>query len=65
VAYCYLGVEHGTTADVKLTASPGLLSLGPITVRGEVHGSNPVDTKPANNRATATCHALTGVLISC
>lgn len=64
-AYCYLGVEHGTSADITLTASPGLLTIGALTVRGEVYGSNPVDSKPANNRASATCHALTGIIVSC
>ena len=65
VAYCYLGVLHGTAADVRLTADPDLLSLGALTVRGEVYGSSPVDTKAANNLSSATCHALTGLIVSC
>lgn len=64
-AYCYLGVAHGTSADIKLTASPDLLTLGALTVRGEVYGSSPVDVKASNNKASATCHALTGIIVSC
>jgi uncharacterized repeat protein (TIGR01451 family) len=55
----------GATATVRYTAAPSLLLLGQFTTRAQRTQSTPTDPNTANDTATKTCTAVTGLLVSC
>ncbi|GAA1572458.1 DUF11 domain-containing protein [Kribbella sancticallisti] len=55
----------GATATRSFSADAALLSLGSLVATAERTQSTPDDSNPANDRATRTCTALTGLLVRC
>ncbi|MEV7660160.1 hypothetical protein AB0O39_39200 [Streptomyces anulatus] len=55
-------VNHGIRPTV--TAQFGLLTLGPFTATASITGTDP-DPQPGNNTTSATCTAVTGLIIVC
>ncbi|WP_027008327.1 DUF11 domain-containing protein [Conexibacter woesei] len=63
---CPVGaVANGTTTHVTFTVQYGLLSIGALTATSTLSAVTPTDSNAANDSSSATCHALTGPLISC
>jgi hypothetical protein len=63
---CPVGaLANGATTHVTFTAQYGLLSFGALTATATLSAVTPTDPNPANDSSSATCHALTGPLISC
>ncbi|HEY0447942.1 hypothetical protein [Actinophytocola sp.] len=58
-------LNNGQTKTVKFATNAGLLALGPFTTTAQRQQSTPADPDAANDRASKTCSALTGLLVSC
>ncbi|OKA06947.1 hypothetical protein ATP06_0218730 [Amycolatopsis regifaucium] len=58
-----LAVGAGATA--KFTVAAGLLTLGPVKTTAKIVQSSVTDPNTADNTASATCTAVTGLLLSC
>jgi hypothetical protein len=58
-------LASGASVTRRFATSAGLLTLGPLVASAERTQSTPADPNPANDRATRTCTALTGLLVSC
>ncbi|MER8046962.1 hypothetical protein [Streptomyces sp. NPDC094032] len=58
------GIPVGQGIRPTVTAQIGALALGPLTATATITGTDP-DPDPANNIATVTCTALTGLVIVC
>lgn len=58
-------LPSGASTTVSFTTSAGLLTLGSLTTTATRQASTPADPNAANDKASVTCHALTGLLISC
>jgi Domain of unknown function DUF11 len=61
----FASLAVGATATAKFTATVGLLSLGSFPTTVKLVSSTPADSNPANNSATVSCGAVTGLLVSC
>ncbi|WDN57575.1 DUF11 domain-containing protein (plasmid) [Streptomyces clavuligerus] len=60
------GLAPGASTTRQITVPVGILSLGtPYTVTATRTTSAPTDPNPANDRASRTCTATTGLIISC
>ncbi|MFD9890183.1 hypothetical protein ACFWY9_12645 [Amycolatopsis sp. NPDC059027] len=55
----------GSSKNLRFTASLGVLTLGSFTTTAKILSSFPADPNAANNSASRTCTALTGLIISC
>jgi len=55
----------GGTATAKFTAEVGLLAIGSFTTSVQRQQSSPDDSNPANDSASKTCSALTGLIVNC
>jgi hypothetical protein len=55
----------GASTTVRFSASAGLLALGPFTTTATRVAGSPADPNSRNDRASRTCTALTGLLVSC
>ena len=55
----------GATATAKFSASGGLLTLGSFTATAVRTASSPGDPTAANDSASKTCSALTGLIVNC
>ncbi|WP_245812007.1 hypothetical protein [Actinophytocola xinjiangensis] len=55
----------GQSRTVRFSTGTGLLALGPFTTSVVRAASTPADPDPSDDRATSTCYALTGLLVSC
>ncbi|MEK2492716.1 hypothetical protein WN990_24505 [Kitasatospora purpeofusca] len=58
-------LANGTAATRTFTAHIGALALGSLPATATRTAGAPQDPDPANNTATATCNALTGLIITC
>lgn len=65
VACTLTALPNGSTATNTFTAQFGLLTLGPLPATATRTTSSPTDPNPANDTATKTCTAVTGLLIQC
>ncbi|HWL96224.1 MAG TPA: DUF11 domain-containing protein [Nocardioidaceae bacterium] len=55
----------GTSRTVKFAARAGLLTIGSLTTTVQREQSTPTDPEAANDHASMTCAALTGLLVRC
>ncbi|WP_146044403.1 DUF11 domain-containing protein [Amycolatopsis sp. BJA-103] len=63
---CSVGaLPAGATTTLRFTAHPELLNLGSLTATARLVSSAPVDPNPANNTASRSCTAITGLIIVC
>ncbi|WP_308190374.1 hypothetical protein [Amycolatopsis sp. GM8] len=58
-------LPSGTSRTVSFSANTGLLTLGQLTTTVTRQASTPTDPQAANDTASATCNALTGLLVHC
>lgn len=58
------GMPVGQGVIPVVTAQINPLSLGTLTATAHITGTDP-DPDPANNTATASCTALTGLIVIC
>ncbi|WP_181777661.1 DUF11 domain-containing protein [Amycolatopsis pittospori] len=58
-------LASGASATAKFTVAAGLLSLGPVKTTSSITQSSVTDPNAANNTSSATCTAITGLLLSC
>lgn len=58
-------IANGSEFEAEFVANMGLLSLGALNATASRTSSSPNDPNSSNDSTTATCHALTSVLISC
>jgi hypothetical protein len=55
----------GASTTVTFAARAGLLAVGPLTTTVQRTQSTPADPNAANDNASRTCSALTGLLVLC
>lgn len=55
----------GASTTAHFSAHTSLLALGQLTTRSQRTQSAPTDPNPANDTATKTCTAVTGLLVIC
>lgn len=55
----------GASRTLRFTANAGLLALGSFTTTAQRTQSTPADPNAANDKASKSCSALTGLLVSC
>lgn len=55
----------GASKTLTFTANAGLLALGSFTTTAQRTQSTPADPNAANDKASKSCSALTGLLVSC
>ncbi|MBP2355046.1 putative repeat protein (TIGR01451 family) [Kribbella aluminosa] len=55
----------GASTTRTLTADSTLLTVGSLTATAQRTASSPSDPVPANDKATRTCTALTGLIVHC
>jgi hypothetical protein len=58
-------LASGASTTVTFAARAGLLAIGPLTATVQRTQSTPADPNAANDRASKTCSALTGLLVRC
>lgn len=58
-------LASGASKTLKFSAGAGLLSVGSFSTSVVRQTSSPSDPNAANDTATKTCSALTGLLVSC
>ena len=58
-----LGSGQSTTR--RLTVNTALLTVGPLTATAQRTASSPNDPVAANDKASRTCQALTGLIVRC
>ncbi|WP_318307657.1 DUF11 domain-containing protein [Amycolatopsis solani] len=58
-------LASGASATTKFSANGGLLALGSYTTTAQRTASSPSDPNPANDSASKTCSALTGLIVTC
>ncbi|WP_329081070.1 hypothetical protein [Streptosporangium sp. NBC_01469] len=61
----YGAIAHGTSVDKTFRVPLSLLSLGNVTVSATRTTSAPADLNPANDNASASCNAVSIVLVTC
>ncbi|GII98810.1 hypothetical protein CLV28_0578 [Sediminihabitans luteus] len=63
---CPIGaLASGASTTAEFSVQPGLLALGPFTATSVRTTSTPNDPNPANDTATASCTALTSLIVIC
>lgn len=55
----------GASRTLRFSANAGLLALGSFTTTAQRTASTPADPNAANDTASTSCTALTGLLVSC
>ncbi|MGW3963266.1 DUF11 domain-containing protein [Amycolatopsis sp. NPDC005003] len=58
-------LASGASATPKFSVNGGLLALGSYTTTAKRTASSPADPNPANDSASKTCSALTGLIVTC
>lgn len=58
-------LPSGSSATAKFSAGGGLLALGTYTTTVQRQASSPGDPNAANDSASQSCSALTGLLLAC
>ncbi len=58
-------LASGASATAKFSVNGGLLALGSYTTTAVRTASSPTDPNPANDSASKTCSALTGLIVTC
>lgn len=58
-------LASGASATAKFSVNGGLLALGSYTATAVRTASSPTDPNSANDSASKTCSALTGLIVSC
>jgi len=58
-------LASGASATPKFSVNGGLLALGSYTTTAQRTASSPTDPNPANDSASKTCSALTGLIVTC
>ncbi|HVV09426.1 hypothetical protein [Amycolatopsis sp.] len=58
-------LASGASKTVKFAVVPGLLAVGPFTTTVQLTQSTPADPNAADDTASRTCSALTGLLVRC
>jgi uncharacterized repeat protein (TIGR01451 family) len=58
-------LASGASATPKFSVNGGLLALGSYTATAKRTASSPSDPNPANDSASKTCSALTGLIVTC
>lgn len=58
-------LASGASATPKFSVNGGLLALGSYTTTATRTASSPADPNPANDSASKTCSALTGLIVTC
>ncbi|MEU7789081.1 hypothetical protein [Amycolatopsis sp. NPDC049159] len=58
-------LASGASATAKFSTNGGLLALGSYTTTAQRTASSPTDPNPANDSASKTCSALTGLIVTC
>ncbi|WP_414943963.1 DUF11 domain-containing protein [Amycolatopsis sp. cmx-11-32] len=58
-------LASGTSATAKFSVAAGLLALGPVKTTAKITQSSVADPNAANNTASSTCTAITGLLLIC
>jgi hypothetical protein len=58
-------LASGASATPKFSVNGGLLALGSYTTTAVRTASSPADPNPANDSASKTCSALTGLIVTC
>ena len=65
-ASCSVGqLPNGASVVHTVRATQGVLTLGPLSATATRTTSTPADPNPANDRSTASCTVITGLLIHC
>lgn len=58
-------LASGTTVTRTLTVNTGMLTAGVLTATAQRTASSPSDPVAANDKATRTCTAVTGLIVRC
>ncbi|MEV7097193.1 hypothetical protein AB0M80_30495 [Amycolatopsis sp. NPDC051045] len=58
-------LASGASATARFSVNGGLLALGSYTTTAQRTASSPTDPNPANDSASKTCSALTGLIVTC
>jgi uncharacterized repeat protein (TIGR01451 family) len=58
-------LASGASATPKFSVNGGLLALGSYTTTAQRTASSPADPTSANDSASKTCSALTGLIVTC
>ncbi|KDN23967.1 DUF11 domain-containing protein [Amycolatopsis rifamycinica] len=58
-------LASGASATPKFSVNGGLLAVGSYTATARRTASSPSDPNPANDSASKTCAALTGLIVTC
>jgi uncharacterized repeat protein (TIGR01451 family) len=58
-------LASGASATAKVSVNGGLLALGSYTATAVRTASSPADPNSANDSASKTCSALTGLIVTC
>ncbi|MEU4248176.1 hypothetical protein AB0F15_12250 [Amycolatopsis sp. NPDC026612] len=58
-------LANGASATPKFSVNGGLLALGSYTTTAQRTASSPADPASANDSASKTCSALTGLIVTC
>lgn len=61
----FASLPVGASASAKFSVTTGLLAIGPIKTTAKIVQASLADPNAANNTATSTCTAITGLLVSC
>jgi hypothetical protein len=61
----FASLASGTSATAKFSAGGGLLALGSYTTTAVRTAGAPADPRSANDSASKTCTALTGLIVTC
>ncbi|UMP06272.1 hypothetical protein [Amycolatopsis sp. EV170708-02-1] len=61
----FSSLASGASATAKFTVAAGLLSVGPVKTTAKITQSSAADPNAANDTASSTCTAITGLLLTC
>ncbi|ANN15477.1 hypothetical protein SD37_07270 [Amycolatopsis orientalis] len=61
----FSSIATGSSGTAKFSVAAGLLTLGPVKTTAKITQSSVTDPNAANNTASSTCTAITGLLLSC
>ena len=58
-------LDNGASVTRTLTVNTGMLTAGVLTATAQRTASSPIDPVAANDKATRTCTAITGLIVRC
>ncbi|MER7861939.1 DUF11 domain-containing protein [Amycolatopsis japonica] len=61
----FSSLASGASATAKFSVAAGLLSIGQVKTTAKITQSSVADPNAANDTASATCTAVTGLLLTC